>query len=86
MSEQQKLMRQIHAVQFSIWELHIFLDTHPNDSAAYKKLEENLALAKKLTVQYEDAYGSMGEKSTCTTRWSWIQEPWPWEIKKGDED
>ena len=29
MSEQERLMRQISAYQFSAWELHIFLDTHP---------------------------------------------------------
>ena len=27
MSEQERLMRQINAYQFSAWELHMFLDT-----------------------------------------------------------
>ena len=40
MSEQERLLRRIRALQFSEWELHIFLDTHPNDCEAAKKLEE----------------------------------------------
>ena len=40
MNEQEKLMRQISAHSFSAWELHIFLDTHPNDCEAEKKLKE----------------------------------------------
>lgn len=36
MSEQERLLRRIRAWQFSEWELHIFLDTHPNDCEAPK--------------------------------------------------
>ena len=30
MSEQEALRRRISAVQFAAWELHLFLDSHPN--------------------------------------------------------
>ena len=31
MNEQERLLLRIRAMQFAQWELHIFLDTHPND-------------------------------------------------------
>ena len=49
MSEQERLMRQISAYQFSAWELHIFLDTHPNNCEAAKRLKEAQKKAAELT-------------------------------------
>ena len=40
MSEQERLMRQINAYQFSAWELHMFLDTHPNNCEAAKRFKK----------------------------------------------
>ena len=40
MSDQEKLLRRIRASLFAYWELQIFLDTHPNDCDAAKKLAE----------------------------------------------
>lgn len=37
------LSQQIDAVQFAMWELHLYLDTHPDDISAlalFKKYEE----------------------------------------------
>ena len=37
------LLQKLDAVQFAMWELHLYLDTHPDDFAAlslYKKYEE----------------------------------------------
>lgn len=82
MTEQEKLMRQINAYRFMAWELHIFLDTHPNDCEAAKKLKETRAKIDELTRKYEDAYGPMGETSNQTSRWAWITGPWPWEIEE----
>ena len=30
MSEKEALRRRIYAAEFASWELHLFLDTHPN--------------------------------------------------------
>lgn len=82
MTEQEKMMRQINAYRFMAWELHIFLDTHPNDCEAAKKLKETRAKIEELVRKYEDAYGPMGETSSQTSRWAWITGPWPWEIEE----
>ena len=40
MNEQEMLMRKISSLRFSMWELHLFLDSHPNNCDAARKLEE----------------------------------------------
>jgi len=80
MTDQERLMQKISSYQFSMWELHIFLDTHPGDCEAAKKLEEYRKISAELTAQYETAYGPLYETSRDTSRWAWIASPWPWEI------
>lgn len=79
MSEKDTLRRRIYAVRFAMWELHLFLDTHPNNSDAVKKLEEYSARNDTLTKEFEDKFGAIGETPQNTNRWAWICDPWPWE-------
>lgn len=81
MSEQAMLKRKIDAYKFSSWELHLFLDSHPNNCDAAKKLEETRAMTEKLIAEYEGKYGSIGDTSSSTSRWQWISGPWPWEVE-----
>ena len=79
MSEQEKWRRQLAAYCFAAWELHIFLDTHPNNCDAAKKLEEVRKKHKALMEKYEDKYGPIHETNQNTSRWAWVSDPWPWE-------
>lgn len=84
LSEQERLMRQISAHSFSAWELHIFLDTHPNNAQAAQKLKECQQKVRALTKQYEEQYGPINETSANTSRWAWISGPWPWETEANE--
>ena len=79
MNEKDALRRRIYAVEFAAWELHLFLDTHPNNNEAAEKLEEYRMRAKKLRREFEEKYGPIGETTQNTSRWAWISDPWPWE-------
>lgn len=59
MNEQQRLRRHISAVQFAMWELHLYLDSHPYCKEAAKKLAAYREEYDKLTVEYEKAYGPL---------------------------
>ena len=83
MTEERLLRKRVYAARFACWELHLFLDTHPNHKEAAKRLEEYEARAAKLTKEYEDQFGPMGELSQNTSRWAWVSDPWPWE-KEGN--
>ncbi|MDD5953303.1 MAG: spore coat protein CotJB [Oscillospiraceae bacterium] len=79
MTEREKWMRQISAYGFAAWELHIFLDTHPDNCDAAKKLEEAQKKQKALVEKFEAKYGPINETSRSANRWAWVTGPWPWE-------
>lgn len=58
---------------FAAWEMRLYLDTHPTDSIA-------LALYQQMAAQAsEPNYASTFATSTATGRWTWLDDPWPWE-------
>ncbi len=79
MSEQEAMRRRIYSLEFACWELHLFLDSHPNNRDAARKLEEYRARAEKLRKEFTEKYGPIGETPQNTSRWAWISDPWPWE-------
>lgn len=87
MNEKEMLLRKIRSIDFAIWEVHIFLDTHPNDT-------EGLALFAKyskrrdiLVAEYEQKYGPLDMRSvTNDTRWKWVSDPWPWDYVKEEQN
>ena len=84
MSDEQALRRRIGAIKFASWELHLFLDTHPNNCDAARKLEEYRRQLAQLTKEFEEKYGPIGETPRNTSRWAWINGPWPWEKEDND--
>ena len=59
--------------KFAIWELRLYLNTHPCDQQA-------LALLRKLTAQMDEDCGCCFMPE-CD-RWSWLDGPWPWEYQR----
>ena len=71
-------LRYIQELSFTKAELELFLDTHPECSAAldyYKRTVEELRAA---TAAYEAAYGPIKADGVTGERWSWVDMPWPW--------
>lgn len=79
MTERESLMRQMNAVNFAMFDLHLYLDTHPGDCNAASQLEEARKTADGLMQKYEAAYGPLNQSMQNTSRWAWIAEPWPWD-------
>jgi len=80
MSEREKLLLRISQYGFAMWELHLFLDSHPNDKTAMAMLEANKAKHAELTAEYVSKYGPLNTRDvTKDNRWLWIADPWPWE-------
>ncbi len=65
----QELLNHIGKISFSMDDLRIFLDTHPNCSEALVRFNE---LAKK---RDEHIYNN----NVCDEHWRWVDAPWPWE-------
>ena len=81
MNEQKKLQRLIQTYSFVLYETVLYLDTHPDCRPAirhYEKYRDKLAEAVGV---YEEKYGPMTiyGVNSCDS-WSWVKEPWPWEL------
>ena len=78
---QQEMIKKMQEIGFSLVELNLFLDTHPENTEArtqYNRYAEQLA---RLRAQYNAAFGPTMNFGLCEAKnaWSWIDEPWPWE-------
>ena len=79
MSERERLMRRIAAIDFAIVEMHLFLDSHPNNEEIANKLEEYRAKSDELRMKYEEQFGPLSPAANNGNRWAWISNPWPWD-------
>lgn len=80
MNERETLQRKISAAQFTMLDLHLYLDSHPGDCDAAAKQEEARKSLQSLVSQYEAAYGPMHSTPRDSSRWAWISDPWPWDV------
>ena len=58
---------------FALWELRLYLNTHPCD-------QEALALFRQLWEKAEGTYAASFLPKECA-RWAWTDDPWPWEYE-----
>ncbi len=79
MTEAESLRRRYAAAEFAAWELHLFLDSHPDDADAARKLKEYREKSARLKETFEAQYGPIGQTFQNTSRWAWVTDPWPWE-------
>lgn len=62
------------AEAFSLWELRLYLNTHPDD-------REALGLFRRLCAEAQEPnYASAFLNAECSAgKWEWVDDPWPWE-------
>lgn len=78
-----ELLNQIQKVQFYAIELNLYLDNFPDDKKATAKYKEISQKLDELINQYEFKYGPIRNFGSAYIEnpVSWIEEPWPWEIR-----
>ena len=74
----EEMMMQLRAYKFSIIELGLYLDTHPDDEKALCLHKEYCKKAKELSDKYQKMFGPLTIYYPCK-KWRWLEEPWPWE-------
>lgn len=77
MSKREKLLRSISSAQFAMWELHLYLDTHPADLQASSMLAQYEKKCRNLADEYEELYGPLTPRFAQGVEW--LKNPWPWE-------
>lgn len=82
MTSRGALLRKLSAAQFAMWELHVYLDTHPNDKEALALHKKYEAKASELRKEYEEHFGPLTPATGEGVEW--LKNPWPWETEGSD--
>ncbi len=85
MTEREILLKKISTYQFAVFDLQLFLDTHPNDKKTLEKMNEYKNAVKPLIKEYEEKFGPLTKSMTSSNNWSWIMGPWPWETEEDND-
>lgn len=75
-----KLAEKIHAVDFALYEVILYLDVYPHSCDALETYHKLKAQREALHAEYERTYGPLtpfGNQSH--TSWDWFDGPFPWE-------
>lgn len=73
------LLRAIQMYDFYLYELNLYLDTHPTDSQALALFKKYTALKKTAYETYIEKYGPITADQSSGDKFNWVDEPWPWE-------
>ena len=76
--EREKMLMEIRELGFSVVELGLYLDTHPEDQRALCLHRKYVKELKELKDKYQKVYGPLSIYYPCN-KWRWLEEPWPWE-------
>ena len=73
-----EMLQKIREYSFSVIELALYLDTHPQDQKALCLHKEYTKKLKDLMDKYQKVYGPLSIMYPCK-KWRWLEGPWPWE-------
>ena len=78
MNERQRLLNKIKKYDFSLKELNLYLDTHPNDKRALEMFREACRQYRACKAAFEDSYWPL---TSCAAGedgcWDWPDGVWP---------
>ena len=82
-NEREKLLLEVQKYSFAMWDLNLYLNTHPTDRNVMKLYDKYREAYKEASARYENKYGSLtvGETNTSEGYWAWNKSPWPWEVE-----
>lgn len=80
MNEKQMLLSRIKKYDFTLKELNLYLDTHPECRRALAMFRKYSELRKNAADEFSRRFGPLTpDRSSDTERWTWVDDPWPWE-------
>ena len=80
MDERKFLRNRIKQYAFTLKDLNLYLDTHPDCRRALAMFKKTRELYEKAVAEYNQKFGPITpNQSNDDNHWSWIDDPWPWE-------
>ncbi|MDE6020911.1 MAG: spore coat protein CotJB [Ruminococcus sp.] len=84
MNERRELLCTLQQYDFALYDLQLYLDSHPECKEAMQKYKKYKAMRQNILEQYTRLYGPVrADQSDTNEKWNWVQNPWPWE-KEGN--
>ena len=82
LNEREQLMKKLQEAAFAVYDVQLYLDTHPTDQAALRYFDQQRQAKQKAMEEYAAKYGPVRvEQSSRERKWNWIEDPWPWEME-----
>ena len=76
----QTLLRQIMEYVFALYDLALYLDTHPEDSDTLEMFHQLKNKSEESTSEYARLFGPLKFKQVNSDNyWTWVSQDWPWE-------
>lgn len=73
----EQLLLKLSAVQFGMWEMRVYLDTHKGNEEAQRLYKKYCEQFEELKCEYEELYGPI---TLCEGNSDeWLKDPWPWD-------
>ena len=77
-------LAELMALEFAIVELGLYLDTHSDDTEAFELYKKYVALEKEGRKRYIAIYGPIMQTETASMKeYTWVKDPWPWDLPEG---
>ena len=75
------LLRKVQEYSFALYDVSLYLDTHPHDQNALAYFNHYQKLYKEAADEYSKHCGllQMADQPINSENWLWINEPWPWQ-------
>jgi len=78
--DREALLRQITILDFMALDLHLYLNTHPDDNEALEMYNDCITNGDKARHQFEEDFGPLTAfRSDGQAGWTWNRCPWPWQ-------
>ena len=78
-------LAELQALDFAIVELALYLDTHREDMEALELYQKYQELYDRCREVYEKKYGPLNHISARDGGYTWLDDPWPWELGASKE-
>lgn len=80
-NERQRMLLEVQKYGFAMWDLNLYLNTHPMDRNTMMLFDQYRNAHTKAKENYESKYGPLCLEHTPANSgyWLWNKSPWPWE-------
>lgn len=82
MNKKETMLKNLSAAQFKLWEIHLYLDTHPWDLQMLEAHSKAEMRYKVLRNEFEENFFGLTPASSQGV--DWLKGPWPWELEECD--